>query len=307
MNADDVAACVAAMRARRPLVQCIPNVVAAEITANVLMAAGAAPAMVIGIEEAPEFAAAKAGALSLNCGALTAERLASMREAAAAAKASDRRPPWVLDPVACGGTTHRTRACRELLALGPAVVRGNASEVLALTGAAGAKGPRGVDASDAAEAALPAAASLAREHGMVFVVSGPTDYVTDGAETLAVRGGSPMVTQVTGTGCALSALVVAFVASSSAGSAGTALRHAAACCAFYKACAAASGTDGCPGPGSFKLRLLDALAMPDAAVGAAVVDGAIRIVAVDTPTAAAGAEKRDVTAEPPSKRGRANE
>ena len=39
-----VAAAVAQLRARRPLVQCIPNVVAAEIIANVVMAAGAAPA-----------------------------------------------------------------------------------------------------------------------------------------------------------------------------------------------------------------------------------------------------------------------
>ena len=33
------------------------------------LAAGAAPAMVIGLEEAPEFAAKKATALSINCGA----------------------------------------------------------------------------------------------------------------------------------------------------------------------------------------------------------------------------------------------
>ena len=140
---------VIALRERRPLVQCMPNIVAAEVTANVLLAAGAAPAMVIGLEEAPEFAAKKATALSINCGAMTTERLAALREAAAAA--SQRQLPWVLDPVACGGTAHRTAACRELLALRPAVVRGNASELLALFGAEGARGPRGVDANDPAK------------------------------------------------------------------------------------------------------------------------------------------------------------
>ena len=300
-DAAAVAGAVARLRARKPLVQCIPNVVAAEITANVLLAAGAAPAMVIGIEEAPDFARNKATALSINCGALTAPALASMRAAAAAASSSERRPAWVLDPVACGGTEHRTAACRELLALGPRVIRGNASEVLSIASAQGANGPRGVDASDAAEAALPAAAALARAHGgMVVVITGPTDYVTDGTDTLAVRGGAAEVTQVTGTGCALSALVVAFVSldatpssrspvgdtsassqvkSSQVKTSLGPVGYAAACCAFYKACASVAARD-CPGPGSFKVRLLDALAMPQTAIAAAVEPIAIWTVAI---------------------------
>lgn len=46
--------------------------------------------------------------------------------------------PWVLDPVGCGATTYRTAACVAMLKLQPTVVRGNASEILALAGAAGA-------------------------------------------------------------------------------------------------------------------------------------------------------------------------
>lgn len=45
--------------------------------------------------------------------------------------------PWVLDPVGCGATSYRTAACVAMLKLKPAVVRGNASEILALAGAAG--------------------------------------------------------------------------------------------------------------------------------------------------------------------------
>jgi hydroxyethylthiazole kinase-like sugar kinase family protein len=56
---------------------------------------------------------------------------------------SERQPPWVLDPVACGGTAFRTASARALLLLKPSVVRGNASEVMALAGAKGSKGPRG--------------------------------------------------------------------------------------------------------------------------------------------------------------------
>ncbi len=45
--------------------------------------------------------------------------------------------PWVLDPVGCGATSYRTAACLALLKCHPAVVRGNASEIMALAGAAG--------------------------------------------------------------------------------------------------------------------------------------------------------------------------
>lgn len=290
MDSEHVAALVERMRARKPLVQCMPNMVAAEITANVLLASGAAPAMVVGAEEAPEFAARKATALSINMGALTSDRLAAMREAASSAASSERRPPWVLDPVACGGTAHRTEACHDLLARRPAVVRGNASEVLSLARAKGAKGPRGVDASDDAEAALPAAKALALEHGgMVVVVSGPTDFVTDGQTTYVVSGGAERVTQVTGTGCALSALVVAFVACADGGGQPTttttsagAVELAAACCAYYKGCAAAADGEGCGGPGSFKVRFLDALALGEADLVAALAG--VSVVAQDDPS-----------------------
>ena len=287
MNLDGavIASAVAHVRERRPLVQCIANVVAAEITANVLLASGAAPAMVIAAEEAPEFASTRTSALSINTGSLTAPALEAMRLTASAASASERRPPWVLDPVGCGGTAFRSEACRGLLELGPTVVRGNASEVMALSGSKGSTGPRGVDASDAAEAALPSAAELARKRGCVVVVTGPTDYVTDGAVTLALSGGEAMVQQVTGSGCALSALVVAFVACAAADGEGDGLGrlgYAAACCAFYKAAAARAGGDGCPGPGTLKVKLMDALAMDRDAVAAAV-EASVSVKVVVTP------------------------
>ena len=49
--------------------------------------------------------------------------------------------PWVLDPVGCGATQYRTRACVQMLGCKPTVVRGNGSEILALAGAAGSRHP----------------------------------------------------------------------------------------------------------------------------------------------------------------------
>ena len=118
--------------------------------------------------------------------------------------------PWVLDPVGCGATPYRTAACAALLRRKPAVVRGNASEVMALAGAAG--GVKGVDSTAASHEALEAAKALARDHGCVVAVSGAVDLVTDGARVLGVRNGTPVLTAITAAGCSVTALIAAFLA-----------------------------------------------------------------------------------------------
>mgnify|MGYP001175914734 CR=1 FL=1 len=89
------------IRAEPPLVQCITNFVAMNIAANVLLAAGASPAMVGDAEEAGEFAQI-AGALTVNIGTLSPQMMEGARAAIAGAHAAGR--PWVLDPVACQAT-----------------------------------------------------------------------------------------------------------------------------------------------------------------------------------------------------------
>ena len=181
-----------------PLVHCMTNDVVQAFTANVLLAIGASPAMVIDPDEASQFAAI-ADALLINVGTLTVERAAAMRAAAHSAQQAGK--PWALDPVAVGALTLRTEFCRELLALQPAAVRGNASEIMALAGMSG--GGRGVDTTDTAAAALPAAQALARQLNTVVAVTGEVDYVTDGQRIRMVTGGDPLMTRVVGTGCAL--------------------------------------------------------------------------------------------------------
>lgn len=67
-------------RTRSPLTHCMTNDVVQTFTANVLLALGASPAMVIEAEEAEQFAAL-ADALLINVGTLTAPRAQSMRRA----------------------------------------------------------------------------------------------------------------------------------------------------------------------------------------------------------------------------------
>ena len=94
-----------------------------------------------------------AGAVTINIGTLSPYWLEGMRRAAVTARESE--TPWVLDPVAHFATAFRRDAAAELLDLRPDIVRGNASEILALAGAQ-SQG-RGVDSQDPVDAAREAA------------------------------------------------------------------------------------------------------------------------------------------------------
>lgn len=238
-----------------PLVHCLTNDVVQSFTANVLLALGASPAMVVDPDEAAQFAAV-ADAVLINVGTLERTRADAML--AAVRSANEAGKPWVLDPVAVGGLAFRTAFVRELLPLKPTAIRGNASEILALSGVS-SQG-RGVDSQDDSLAALPAARELAERWSTVVAVTGPVDYVTDGAQTWAVRGGHPIMTRVVGTGCALSAVVAAFCAKGGE----PLLQVATACRVMAQAgeCAAAQTA----GPGSFTPAFLDALSAARQAV-----------------------------------------
>ncbi len=238
----------AQLRAQRPLVHNVTNFVVMNFTANVLLAAGASPAMVHAVEEAEAFVALSR-ALVVNIGTLDSPFVAGMERAAGAARSNG--IPWVLDPVGVGATAYRNDVAGRLLALGPSVVRGNASEIIALAGLSGAR-PKGVDSTAGSEDALAAARSLSTRAGTVVAVTGSTDYVVDGEEVVAIPGGHPMSQDVTGTGCATSALVGACLAVAPPA------RAAVAALALMKAAAARAAADD-PGPGTFAVRLLDAL------------------------------------------------
>ena len=236
----------ARLREKRPLVLNVTNFVVMNFTANALLAAGASPAMVHAVEEVEEFVAFS-GALVVNIGTLDATFVAGMERAVLAARRSS--VPWVLDPVGVGATAYRNGVASRLLAQGPAVVRGNASEIIALAGLSGAR-PKGVDSTAGSEDALAAASSLSSRVGTVVAVTGATDYVVDGDQVAAISGGHPMSQDVTGTGCAVSALVGACLAVAPPTAA------AVAALSLMKSAAARAGA-GTSGPGTFAVRLLD--------------------------------------------------
>lgn len=237
------------MRDTAPLVQCITNYVAMNVAANVLLAAGASPAMVHAEEEAGEFAAL-AGALTVNIGTLSPAWIGGMKAAVRGAASSGR--PWVLDPVAHFATGLRRQAVAELLELRPTIIRGNASEIIALAG--GESSGRGADSGDPVERAEEAAGRLAASRGAVVAVTGPVDFVTDGGKAVRIHGGSPLMPKVTALGCSLTGLVGAFAAVAP----DAPFDATVAALAVFAAAGEAAGRDA-EGPGSFALRFLDAL------------------------------------------------
>jgi hydroxyethylthiazole kinase len=248
---EDVVAAQRALRAKAPLVQCLTNAVSTNFMANVLLSVGAAPAMVDNPEEAGLFAGI-ADAVLVNLGTPTAAQVESMRLATAAARAAGR--PWVLDPIGAGGLPWRGQIAVELLRDRPAIIRGNASEIIGLAGLGA--GGRGVDSAIDAPAAVPAAVALLG-HATAVSASGLVDHVVGrvGERILLVRvsGGSAFLPRVTATGCVLGALAAAYAAAVPDPFTAIVAAHVHMAVASERAEARASG------PGSFAAAFLDAL------------------------------------------------
>ncbi|MEM6712070.1 MAG: hydroxyethylthiazole kinase [Pseudomonadota bacterium] len=235
------------MRSSRPLVHNVTNFVAMNVMANVLLAVGASPAMVHAREEVADFATISQ-ALTVNIGTLEPDWVDAMEMAAKTmAKAAK---PWVFDPVGVGATAYRQEASKRLLALNPTVVRGNASEILALAGLGGSG--KGVDSGDTVCDAEAAARQLAHQTGGVVAVSGEVDFVTDGSRAFRIANGHPLMGRITVMGCSLNGVIAAFC------TAARPLEATAAALACYGLAGETAGSDA-SGPGSFQSAFLDAL------------------------------------------------
>lgn len=237
------------IRDARPLVHNITNFVVMNFTANALLSAGASPVMAHAENEVEEMVAF-AGALVLNIGTLDDTWVSAMLRAGK--KAGELGVPIILDPVGAGATHLRTDAALRILReTKVTLIRGNASEIMALAGASAQS--KGVDAAESVDAAASHARALARKVNVPVAVTGAVDFITDGQRIFRVANGHPLMGCVTGTGCGATALIGAFAAvdRDPVSAATTALA--------YYGLAGERAADGAPGPGTFMIRFLDAL------------------------------------------------
>lgn len=238
-----------AIRERKPLVHNITNYVVMDVTANALLALGASPVMAHAKEEMVEMASL-AQALVLNIGTLSRPWIEAMLVAGETASRSGK--PIVLDPVGAGATKLRTETAKRILAeTKVSLIRGNASEILALADADSQT--KGVDSVHSVDQATEAARALAKELGVVLAVTGAVDLVTDGQRAVKVENGHPLMAYVTGTGCTATAMTAAFAAVDD-----DPIVAAATGLAFF-GLAGQIAAENCSGPGGFRVALIDAL------------------------------------------------
>lgn len=196
------------IREKSPLIHNITNYVVMNNTANALLSIGASPVMAHAVNEVDEMASI-ASALVLNIGTLDAEWVKAMLIAAKAAQA--KKIPVVFDPVGAGATSYRTKVCQQILdEAKPSIIRGNASEIMSLVNSS--VKTKGVDSTSSSDSALNSAKILANETAAVVVISGQTDYITDGKTTETVSNGNTLMARVTGMGCTATAIVAVFAA-----------------------------------------------------------------------------------------------
>lgn len=240
------------VRAKRPLIHCVSNIVSAGDCANLVLAAGASPIMAQCAEEMDAITRAS-HATVLNTGTPDNEKyrvcLLCGQEAAALGQ------PVVLDPVGVGSSRWRLQSVQALLHIfTPAILRVNLGEAQALTQRdsreLGVDTPVPGSPAECRETAM----TLARQRRTAVLLSGPEDLLSNGTSLWRVTGGSSLMASVTGTGCMLSVLCGVFSAVEP-----DALYAAVLASAFWKVCSKrAEQAAGGRGPGSFRAALMDA-------------------------------------------------
>lgn len=246
---------VETVRRTNPMAGSITNMVTINLVANAQLAVGGSAAMVY-LPEEGEFLAKAGDATYINVGTLLPIHEEALPHTAKVLH--EAKKPWVLDPVAVGIGSLRTRILKQFKAYKPSVIRANASEILALAGLWELEGGtetsrvRGVDSTDSVNAARAAAIALARWTGGAVAVSGETDLVTDGNVVAYSYGGSHLMGKITGAGCSLGGVIAVYATVASpfiAALTGTAVYNLAGARAEKKATS----------PGSFQVQFLDEL------------------------------------------------
>lgn len=240
---------ILSVRKNAPLVHNITNYVVMNTTANALLAIGASPIMAHAHSEVQDVVALS-GVLVINIGTLDEYWVQSMLLAASKAQELDK--PWVLDPVGAGATAYRDNVITQLLEYKPTVIRGNASEIMALAKVSQSK-TKGVDSTKESTEAIAAAQWLNANIGSVICVSGAVDVIVSGNDKLFVSNGHPLMQQVTGLGCTATAMIGAFIAVEN-----DIFKATAAAMSLLAISGQLAQKQG-QGPGSLQLHLLDKL------------------------------------------------
>lgn len=231
------------------LIHCITNPISMNQCANTILSLGARPIMAEHPDEVMEITRT-ASSLLLNLGNITDARITSMR--LSLREANSIGIPVTLDAVGVACSSLRKTLAKLLMTFGRfTVIKGNYSEIMALYDdtykSAGVDAGEGIDI----ERVKTAAKELAKANNAIVVATGRIDLIASGDEITAVEGGVPQMSQVTGTGCMLGAVIATYLAEKIDAA------SVIDACRFFKLCGEKAQTD--KGNGTFMVNLLDAI------------------------------------------------
>jgi thiamine-phosphate diphosphorylase/hydroxyethylthiazole kinase len=252
---DQIPAVIKTVNEKTPLSHNMTNLVVQNFAANVALAVGGSPIMANYGEEAKDLFDL-GGALVINMGTVTPEGLQNYSQALRGYNLKG--GPVLLDPVGAGATDVRRSAVKTLMAGGYFdVIKGNEGEIKTVFGATAQQ--RGVDSGDSTLSNVQKAAlvrDLAARERNIVLMTGPTDFVSDGQRTFAISNGHELLGRVTGTGCVLGTTISLMLAVSRDDKL---LATIAGVLHFEIAAEIAANRDDVRGPGTFVPALIDEL------------------------------------------------
>jgi hydroxyethylthiazole kinase len=237
------------VKTKKPLIHHLTNWVTIYDCAAVVKTLGASPVMAHAQEEVAHMTRL-ASALVLNIGTLTMDMVEAMK--CACRSAHKKGIPIIFDACGAGATTLRDEVSQEFLSeVKIDIVKGNASEIARLSGEDIIT--QGVDSTDVKKDMVIASRSIAKKYGCCVVVTGKEDIVVDEHKGYLVKNGTLLMSAVVGTGCMAASIIGTFAAIEKdfvvAATAGLVCFEVAAECAAQLSA----------GPGTFKVKLYDAL------------------------------------------------
>lgn len=193
-----------------PLIQTITSHVSSTMSANMALAFSASPIMSHEAEEAADLGKVT-GAVVLNIGTIGPDSRRGMQ--AVGKEANNAGKPIVLDPVGVGASSFRKSCVQAILnQTQVTLIKGNAAELSSIAGLSEVAS-RGVDSgSGTLKDPIGLVRSLCRREKCLVLLTGKTDYLSDGSIVIACDNGHPLAGRITGTGCALGVLLAAGMA-----------------------------------------------------------------------------------------------
>ena len=237
------------IKKEKPLILNITNYVTMDFVANGLLSLGASPVMSHATEEIGDLISL-ANSIVINLGTLDKNFFKLCEHACLIA--NQLKKSIILDPVGAGASRYRTKMALKLINdYDISIIRGNASEVIALSGLSCVT--KGVDSAVQSDQAIESAKMISTHHNITVIVSGEVDQVIEANTVQSFFYGSPLMPMITGSGCLLSAVVGTFHAIQK-----NKVEASIAATVFYGICGeiASKKTNS---PGSFKTEFLNAL------------------------------------------------